>query len=123
MKNVYKQIWLGVLAVMTAVPALAQEAAAKSDLATVFSSAGGWIALGAGLCMGIAALGGTLGQSKAAAAFMDGVARNPAAQNKMFVPLILALALMESLVLFGFLVANKMSGVVEATMKTLGMVQ
>ena len=120
MKQMFRQAMLFLATAAVAVPALAQEGG-KTELAHVFGSAGGWVALAAGICMGLAALGGTLGQSKASAAFMDGVARNPAAQPKMFIPLILSLALMESLVLFGFLVANKMGGIVEAALKTLGM--
>lgn len=83
------------LASVIAVPAFAQEAAAgKSDLK----------ALGAALALGIAALGGTLGQAKAASAALDGIARNPSANDKLFTPMIIALALIESLVLFAFLI-------------------
>lgn len=65
----------------------------------------GMLAIGAALCMGIAVLGGTLGQGKAAAAALEGIARNPAAQDKIFTPMLLSLALIESLVILGFLVA------------------
>ena len=62
-------------------------------------------AIAAGLCMGLAALGGTLGQSRAAAAALEGIARNPGAAKSVQTPLILSLALIESLVLFAFAVA------------------
>ena len=68
-------------------------------------ASGGMIALGAGLAIGIAALGGALGQGRAASAALEGIARNPGASDKLFVPMILALAFMESLVIFAFLVA------------------
>ena len=71
----------------------------------------GWIALAAGLGIGIAALGGGIGQGRAAAAALDGIARNPSAADKLFTPMILGLALIESLViyslLFCFLVLGK----------------
>lgn len=72
----------------------------------------GLMGLGAGLGVGLAAFGAASGQGKAAAAFMDGVSRNPSAQGKMFVPLVLSLALMESLVIFSFLVTNKLGDVI-----------
>lgn len=47
-----------------------------------------------------AAYAGTTAQSKAASAALEGIARNPAAADKIMTPMILALALMESLVIF-----------------------
>lgn len=52
------------------------------------------------LAVGIAAFGGTKAQSGAAAAALTGMARNPNAADKLFVPMILSFALMESLVIF-----------------------
>lgn len=68
------------------------------------------IALAAAIAIGIGAYGGTQGQGKAAAAALEGIARNPGAQNKIFVPMILALALIESLVILTFVVANSLVG-------------
>jgi F-type H+-transporting ATPase subunit c len=64
-----------------------------------------WFALAAGLAMGLASFGGALGQGRAAASALDGIARNPQAADKMFTPFILGLALIESLVLFSLLIA------------------
>jgi F-type H+-transporting ATPase subunit c len=61
--------------------------------------------IGAGLAIGLAALGGSLGQGKASAAALEGIARNPTAQGKIFVPMIIGLALIESLVLYAFVIA------------------
>ena len=36
-----------------------------------------WVAASAGFAIGIAALGGTIGQSRAAAAALEGISRNP----------------------------------------------
>lgn len=62
-------------------------------------------AIGAGLAIGVAALGGALGQGRAAASALDGIARNPGASGKLFTPLILGLALIESLVIYAFVIA------------------
>ena len=68
------------------------------------------IALSAAVAIGMAALGGTLGQGRAAAAALEGIARNPEAQGKIMTPMILALALIESLVIFGFVIAFLLQG-------------
>jgi F-type H+-transporting ATPase subunit c len=64
-----------------------------------------YASLAAALAIGIAAFGGALGQGKTAAAALEGIARNPAAQGKIFVPMIIGLALIESLVLYAFVIA------------------
>ena len=62
-------------------------------------------ALGAGLAIGLAVLGGGTGQGKAAAAALEGISRNPGAAGRIQTPMILGLALIESLVLFAFAIA------------------
>jgi len=61
--------------------------------------------MGAGLGLGLAALGGAIGQGKTAAAALEGIARNPSASDKIFTPMIIGLALIESLVLYALLIA------------------
>lgn len=80
--------------------AFAQEGAAsnKFDL-------NGWLGAAAGFAIGIAALGGTLGQDKAASAALEGISRNPGAAARIQTPMILGLALIESLVLFALVIA------------------
>jgi len=68
------------------------------------------LAIGAGLAIGLAALGGGLGQGRSASAALEGIARNPQASGKIFTPMIIALALTESLVLLAWLIANSLSG-------------
>ena len=65
----------------------------------------GLIALAAGLGIGIAALGGGIGQGRAAAAALDGIARNPGAAGQIRGPMILGLALIESLVIYALIIA------------------
>ena len=93
-----------IMAVITAVVlvpamALAQEAGANKF------EANKWMAAGAGFAIGIAALGGTLGQGRAAAAALEGISRNPGAAARIQTPMILGLALIESLVLFALVIA------------------
>lgn len=85
--------------------ALAQQAAASNK----FDSNSG-LAVAAGLAIGIAALGGGLGQGRAAAAALEGISRNPGAAARIQTPMILGLALIESLVLFAFVVAFLLQG-------------
>lgn len=73
-------------------------AMARADLAK-------FAALAGGLGLGIAAAGGAIGQGRAAAAALDGIARNPSAADKLFTPMILGLALIESLVIYMLIIA------------------
>lgn len=68
---------------------------------TLFSALG----IAAGFGLGIAAVGGALAQGRAATAALEGIARNPGAAGKLLTPLILALALIESLVIYAFVIA------------------
>jgi F-type H+-transporting ATPase subunit c len=64
-----------------------------------------WCALGAGIAIGLGVLGGAVGQGRAAAAALEGVSRNPGAAARIQTPMILGLALIESLVLLAFVIA------------------
>lgn len=92
--------------VMLPLAAFAQEAADPAALAAVTRlDIQKWIAVAAGFGMAIAAFGGALSQSRAATAALEGIARNPNAADKIFTPMLLALAFIESLVLFTLLIA------------------
>ncbi len=69
-----------------------------------------WVAAAAGFAIGIAALGGTMGQSRAASAALEGISRNPGAAARIQTPMILGLALIESLVLYAFVIAFLVQG-------------
>jgi F-type H+-transporting ATPase subunit c len=62
----------------------------------------GMLALAVGLGLPIAVVGGALAQGKAAAAALEGMARQPEAMGKMQTAMILSLAFIESLVIFTF---------------------
>jgi F-type H+-transporting ATPase subunit c len=69
-----------------------------------------YIALAAGFGIAFAAIGGALAQGKAVTATMEGIARNPGAAQKMFVPMILGLALIESLVIYSLVISFTLVG-------------
>lgn len=62
----------------------------------------GLLALGLGLGLPIAVIGGGIGQGRAAAAALEGMARQPEAMGRIQTGMILALAFIESLVIFCF---------------------
>lgn len=68
------------------------------------------IALGAGLAISVSALGGGIGQGLAVKAALEGIARNPNASDKIFTPMIVGLALIESLVIYGLVIAFILQG-------------
>ncbi len=78
--------------------------AADGELATF------GLALGAGLAVSLAALGGGIGQGIAVNAALEGIARNPNASDKIFTPMIVGLALIESLVIYGLVIAFILQG-------------
>ncbi len=68
------------------------------------------LAIAAGLAIAIAAFGGALGQGRAAAAALEGIARNPGAASKVQTPMIIGLALIESLVIYALVIAFLLQG-------------
>jgi F-type H+-transporting ATPase subunit c len=79
------------------------QAVAKHD-------ASAWIAIAAGLGIAIAAFGGALSQARAAATALEGIARNPGAADKLFTPMILGLALIETLVIYALIISFLLLG-------------
>lgn len=101
-----KRIWSALLviaatAVVVASPGLA--------LAAEESGGGvsglGLIALAAGLAVGLPTFGAALGQGRATAAAMESIGRNPNSADRIFTPMIIGLALMEALGLYGLVIA------------------
>lgn len=67
-------------------------------------------ALSAALVLGIVGFGGALAQGKTATAALEGIARNPGAQSKIQTPMIIGLALIESLVIYALVIAFTLVG-------------
>lgn len=63
------------------------------------------IYLGAGLAIGIAAHGTGMGQGTAVAKAVEGISRNPGAASKIMTPMIIGLAMIESLAIYALVVA------------------
>ena len=68
------------------------------------------VALASGFGIALAAFGGALGQGRAATSALEGIARNPGASDKIFVPMIISLALIESLVIYALVIAFMLLG-------------
>ena len=65
----------------------------------------GFIAIGAGICMGLAALGVALGQGILANGAMNGMARQPESSGKIQGSMIIAMAIMETALVLAFVIA------------------
>ena len=63
------------------------------------------IAIAAAIAIALSTLGPALGQGKTAAAAMEGIARQPEAAKDIRSTLIIAMALMEALTIYGLLIA------------------
>ena len=81
--------------------AFAADVGAADNVFTTF----GWIAIGAGLGIGLAAAGCGIGMGNGAGAALGGIARNPGAAGKIFTPFIIALALIEALAIYAFVIS------------------
>ncbi|MFC1855696.1 ATP synthase F0 subunit C [Thermodesulfobacteriota bacterium] len=68
------------------------------------------VALSAGLAIGLAAAGGAAGQGKAIASALEGIARNPGAAGKVMTPMIIGLAMIESLVIYALVIGLMLVG-------------
>ena len=99
--------WMApILALVTVV--LAQAPAFAADGAG--DSSKGWIALAAGLAIGIAAVGAGLGQGRAVAAAMESIGRNPNAADRIQTPMIIGIAFMEALAIYARVIAFFLQG-------------
>jgi len=98
MRNTMLRLFTMSATLLVTATAFAQDGAAADPQS-------GLKALAAGLAIGIAAFGGGLGQGRTAAAALEGIARNPNAADKLFTPMILGLALIESLVIYALVIA------------------
>jgi F-type H+-transporting ATPase subunit c len=61
--------------------------------------------IAAGLSIGLSAIGPGIGQGNAAGQAVEGIARQPEAENKIRGTLLLSLAFMEALTIYGLVVA------------------
>lgn len=98
-----------VLAVMAPM-ALAAEHEAAAEAAAGSDLRGFGIALAMSLAIGIAAMGGAIGQGIAVRGAMEGIGRNPGASGKIMTTMIIGLALIESLVIYALVISFTLNG-------------
>jgi F-type H+-transporting ATPase subunit c len=108
MKKVFTVALLTALILAVAAPVVF--AAADEAGAATSGLMGMGIALATGLAIGIAALGGGIGQGIAVKGAMEGIARNPGASGKIMTTLIIGLALIESLVIYALVISFMLLG-------------
>jgi F-type H+-transporting ATPase subunit c len=103
MKKLFAFLGTFSLAMLASGAAMAAEGAGDSNKAVA-------IAISAGVAVAIAAFGAALGQGRVGAAAMESIGRNPNAADRLFLPLVLTLALLEALALYGFVIAIILTG-------------
>jgi F-type H+-transporting ATPase subunit c len=99
MKKAVLLLGLVLMVLVLAPAAFAQEAGAKGGDHLAL------LGIAAGIGMGIAALGGSLGQGRVASAACEGMARNPGAAGAIRAAMILGLVFVETLSLLTFVIA------------------
>ena len=102
-----KKMIVAAITMLLSVSAFAQDAVVTETV--VANTDRGMVAIAAALAIAISVLGGALAQGKTAATALEGIARNPAASGKLLIPMILGLALIESLVIYALIIALKLS--------------
>jgi F-type H+-transporting ATPase subunit c len=98
-----KHIVLLVLLVLTAFSAFGQDPGPTAGVVR-------WGVIGAAFVLGISAAAGAIGQAKAIAAAVEGIARNPSAAGPIRLSMIIGLALIESLVIYALVIAFVIQG-------------
>lgn len=89
---------------------MASSAFAQSAGAAGGTSDRAFFALAAAIAIAFPALGGALGQGRMAASALESIGRNPNSADKVFVPMLLGLALIESMAIYGFIIAILLNG-------------
>jgi F-type H+-transporting ATPase subunit c len=102
-----KKVFLTVFALlsMVAVAMATEGTAAAPAAAAAASDYKYWIPLVAGFGLAISAGLGALSQAKGLSTALDGIARNPAASGKIVTPMIIGLAMIESLVIYSLVIS------------------
>ena len=96
-----KIILLTALTILVAVSAFAQ----GTEPANAAPAGVRWGLVSGAFVLGIAAAAGAIGQARAIAASVEGIARNPTAAGAIRASMIIGLALIESLVIYALVIA------------------
>ncbi len=103
MRRIMTSLFVLAVMLLSAMPAMAAEGAAGG-------SSNGIIAIATALAVAVAAFGGGIGQGNAVNGAMQGIARNPGASGKIMTNMIIGLAMIESLVIYGLVIAFMLLG-------------
>ncbi|MNJ91059.1 ATP synthase subunit c [compost metagenome] len=104
-----KKMIVATVAFLASTVAFAQEGAAVAVTETVVKTDAGLVAIAAAIAIALSVFGGAMAQGKTAATALEGIARNPAASGKLLIPMILGLALIESLVIYALIIALRLA--------------
>jgi F-type H+-transporting ATPase subunit c len=96
----FKPVMMALSTVLIAGAVFAQDTAATTGPTGVR-----WGVLAAAFVLGIAAAAGAIGQGRAIAASVEGIARNPGAAGAIRLSMIIGLALIESLFIYALVIA------------------
>ena len=80
-------------------------AAMANEAAAAASNDGAGMAYAAAIAIAIAAFGGALGQGMGIKTALESIGRNPSAASKITTPMIIGLAMIESLVIYALVIA------------------
>lgn len=105
MRKIISVILMTLVLVCLFAPFVFAEEAAKEAVKGGDSSLKATAALAAAIVVGIAALGGGIGQGLGLSKACEGAARNPGAAGKIQIMLIIGLAFVESLTIYALIVA------------------
>ena len=100
-----KRILMMALIALVAASAFAQQAVPYQPLSGTNQTGVRWGLVSAAFVLGIAAAAGAIGQARAIAAALEGMARNPSAAPAIRGAMIIGLALIESLVIYALVLA------------------
>ncbi len=92
-----KKVILATMMALVAVPAFAATGADQSSAWALF--------IGSGLAIGLAGLGAGIGMGSAIRGGLEGISRNPGVMNKLFTYLLVGVALIESIAIYGLVVS------------------
>ena len=102
---------LGTVALWALAVLLLPTLAGAEEVAGAVADTNSWgYALGAGIAIGFAALGCGIGQGLTAGNTTAGIARNPGAAGSMFTNFILGMVLIESIAIYGLVIAFLLQG-------------
>lgn len=103
-----KKMFVTLAAMLVSASAFAQETGAAVDVVSANADRG-LVAIAAAIAIALSVFAGAMAQGKTASTALEGIARNPAASGKLLIPMILGLALIESLVIYALIIALRLA--------------